>query len=997
MKKIKTKIGGILIVLVLICANVFGQTSIKDLNSQLRDVYQNLKRPPDSVPFLFDMSSHILSPEFFSTHNDSDVIVKSLFLGIYEEMRESAYDTSILLPTDSIEHLMRDRTTNDTVNLAILNADYATFYDSAFTTEGQYYTTTDSSIADVSNRTVEPFILKNTFAVTLTTPVSYFKKVVFILNKEFIFTKNKLLNINSKDLDPNYARWKIDFGDGGGWRAINPLAPFTVFSITYPDTGRYDIKLAIFYCDPYPNCNTSPSKLSLTSVFILNNVEPRLPDLTYEFPNVTVGLYKGCGDMDGTIYIPQKPIIIIEGIDLLNTTSIPQIYEDYIKLTSDKRLGQLTHYNYDFYIVNFNNTRIDLRDNAQGVIALIEYLKSIMVTKEQFVVVGESMGGVIARFVLTYMETDTYKNDPSAQKPEQMHNTRLFISNDAPHQGATVPIAYQIFYKNIQSSMQYNLLMSMRWIFPMFDNEIFWINLLKSKSIKQLLAYHIDANGPHPDRLEFMDELIGMKTSTNGYPEFCKMIALTDGLLSGQGQLKLNNALLHPGDDILKVEFQTKIIIFRYIEIPFSKEILQLKAVNVASPGNHIVETSGEYCGIKIKGCLRKLLRLQLINFVNCAVTNHTNNELFEQLEIPDNFDTNPASLFPTMALLTSSIGSPHFFKFPFGGGYSVDEHTGVVKATITTSKFIPFHYVATPQFESKITIASLGFAFIPVRSAIDFDYYNVLDSPSNANLVAGNIQTDFLAYTPFHMISGFNYYDINYPDSIDVSEKNLNWSHGYFKNTSINAERDTGYLTREIGDSRIYINNLDLGTRSADFTFGEILVGVRNPHYEYVADAPPYELPNIKYTYSKQTPFKFREPATVNVHYEISYDEGEDIVNEGVLNHDQTTIRLCEKSYPKSQLQNNDSIDLVVESQINSFPNPFNESLKILDLTPDKSYIINISNIYGQLIFSKVVSNEEDVVIESSELRFLPDAIYNLLIYENGVIIYRNKIFKIK
>lgn len=105
MKKFSLLYIGILTLFIF--QNVSAQTTIKDLNSQLRNVYQNLKRPPDSVPFLIDMSSHILSPEFFSTHNDSDIIVKSLFLGIYEEMRESAYDTTILLPTDSIEQLMR--------------------------------------------------------------------------------------------------------------------------------------------------------------------------------------------------------------------------------------------------------------------------------------------------------------------------------------------------------------------------------------------------------------------------------------------------------------------------------------------------------------------------------------------------------------------------------------------------------------------------------------------------------------------------------------------------------------------------------------------------------------------------------------------------------------------------------------------------------------------------------------------------------------------------
>lgn len=908
-------------------------------------------------------------------------------------MRSSAYDTSILDPTETIEQKMRDRTTNDTVNIAILNTDYATFYDSAFTTEGQYYTTTDSTITDVPNRVLEPFILKSAFAATLTSPVSYFKKVIFVLDTTFIYSKYKLLNVNSKDLDPNYARWKVDFGDGAGWRNFNPLSKST-FIISYPDTGRYDIQVAIFYCDPYPNCSQSPNKLSVTSIFILNNVDPKLPDLTYEFPNITVGLYKGCGEIIGGNYVPQKPLIIIEGIDIINSVSIPQIFEDYIKLSGSKKLGQLTQYNYDFYVVNFNDTKIDLRYNANGVIALIEFLKGIMQTNEQFVVIGESMGGVIARYALTYMETDAYKNNSNSVKPLQMHNTRLLITNDSPHQGANVPVSLQIYYKNIRSSIAYNVLKPLRWIFPLLDNDIYWNNLLKAKAVKQLLAFHVDANGPHPDRIEFMDELISMNTRTNGYPEFCKLMAFTDGLLSGQSQLRVNNTILQPEDDLIKIEITTKIIIFRFIKIDFYKDILQLKAVNISNPSNNIVESSGEYCKIKIKGCLRKLLRLQYLSFINCAITNHTNNQIFESLDITGNYDTDPAGIFPTLAVLAPGIGHGNFFAFPFEGTRYVDVNTGIVKASITTSRFIPFHYLKTREIETKLTIASLGFGFIPVQSAIDFDYYKTTNTPSNANLLSGNIQTNLFAYTPFDLISGFNYTGNNYPADVDPVAKNLNWSHGHFENTSIDNSRDTGYLCREIGNSKIYINNLDLGTRNADFTFGEIMVGVKNPHYEYTSDSPPYSLPNISYTYSRDKPFKFKEPGVVNMTYEYAYDEGENIVNEGVLNKTKTTIKLCEKSFNRAQNQITlPSID--DQSMINSYPNPFVNYIKIEDLNYSRKYLIHVYDIFGKLVYVKNILEAIDLSIY--ELESSPAGVYSLYIFEDENLVYRNKFIKLQ
>ena len=165
------------------------QVTIEDINFQLRDMYKNLKRSPDSVPFLFDMSSHVIDDKLYRSVNDSDYISKGLFLTMYEEMRSAAYDTSIMEPSEIIEERMRKRSRNDTVNISILNADYATFLDDAFMNEGQYYNLTDTTINDVANRTIEPFLLKNVFVSTLTTPVSYFRKVIYRIDSSFVFSK----------------------------------------------------------------------------------------------------------------------------------------------------------------------------------------------------------------------------------------------------------------------------------------------------------------------------------------------------------------------------------------------------------------------------------------------------------------------------------------------------------------------------------------------------------------------------------------------------------------------------------------------------------------------------------------------------------------------------------------------------------------------------------------------------------------------------------------
>lgn len=964
------------------------QVTIEDINFQLRDMYKNLKRAPDSVPFLYDMSAHVLDDKLYRSYNDSDFISKGMFLTMYEEMRSSAYDTSIMEPSDSIELRMRKRSTNDTVNISILNADYATFLDDAFTIEGQYYYLTDSTIKDVPNRSLDPFLLQNVFVSSLTKPISYFRKVLYRIDSTFIFSKQEFLNATNRDLDPDYARWKIDFGEGKGWREFNPLRS-TNFLILYPDTGAYKISIAVFYCDPYPHCNPYPSKLSQTSIYILNNAVPKDPDITYEnFSNITVGLYKGCGEMKGGVYIPQKPFIIVEGIDLLNTRSIPLLYEENIKITSSKKLGLLAEYNYDFYIVNFNNTYLDMRENAKGIVELLDYLKSIMNTNEQFVVFAESMGGIIARYALTYMENDLYTQNPNASKPSQMHNTRLYISNDAPHQGATVPASVQSFYRNTEKSTSYKVLKYANYIIPMVSNKKLWDDALNHKSVQQLLAYHIDADGPHQSRIDFMNDLISLNPQTNGYPAYTKMIAFTDGLLSGQSQLKLNNTILQPGDNLFEIDIALKLRLLKFIKVEILKEEIDLRAVDVNRPYDPInIHKTRFITKLKFKGCLRSFLRRDLGEFIKCGLTYNNSNQVIPSLNITSNYDTEAAGFFSILSIISDNTDALNFHNKFFNGSGFVDLQTGEVKSMITTSKYLPMSYLKTPEIHISLRISSQGFAFIPVHSAIDFDYYKTLNISTDYNLLQHNVQDFLLAHSPFHVISGFNYIGDKYPFKAKAANFNANWSHGYIENLSINANTLKPYLNREIGDDTLYLNNLNIGKRSADFVSKNIIVGDDNPHYSYTDGMSQFQLPKINYVYSKSNVFQFKEPSVVNLYYQDNISFGDKIIKEGALNISKTLIKPCSVSHKK--IKNRIKEDIVV------FPNPFESHIYFNNVQSNIEYEILIYNILGQIeTKNKYITTSNTIEICTEKLT--TNNIYIVKLIKNGELINTYKLIKI-
>src|SRR5690554_3674026 len=74
----------------------------------------------------------------------------------------------------------------------------------------------------------------------------------------------------------------------------------------------------------------------------------------------------------------------------------------------------------------------------QEVIKWVNQQKANNGSTEPNVVLGQSMGGVISRYALVDMEENNLN-----------HDTRLFISHDAPQQGANLPVSIQFMYRHL--------------------------------------------------------------------------------------------------------------------------------------------------------------------------------------------------------------------------------------------------------------------------------------------------------------------------------------------------------------------------------------------------------------------------------------------------------------------------------------------------------------------------------------------------------------------
>lgn len=270
-------------------------------------------------------------------------------------------------------------------------------------------------------------------------------------------------------------------------------------------------------------------------------------------PLLGSGEYKIYYDnIDGVL---DKPIIFIDGFDPNDSRDIPSMYQLLNFGNSNENLGDIIRSEgYDLIVLNFEEEYFSPTDGStpirggadyiqRNAFTLIELINIINAQKagssEQNVVIGPSMGGLISRYALRYMEQNALD-----------HDTRLYISFDTPHRGANVPIGMQYLFNYMLNGDP-----GITEVEPLVSG------LLNSPAAKQMLIDHylghVDAVGVEQANIThtpigapnfrdaFQTELNNM-----GFPQNVRNVAITNG--SGSGQLTGT-----PGMELLNHTFDT--------------------------------------------------------------------------------------------------------------------------------------------------------------------------------------------------------------------------------------------------------------------------------------------------------------------------------------------------------------------------------------------------------------------------------------------------------
>ena len=485
--------------------------------------------------------------------------------------------------------------------------------------------------------------------------------------------------------------------------------------------------------------------------------------------------------------ILDKPIILVDGFDPGDTRDINGVYGllDFTDANGSQNLAdQVRALGYDVIILNFpvytraaDNATIDggtdfMERNAMLLVELIDIINTAKApnSPEQNVIIGPSMGGLISRYALNYMEANTLDAD-----------TRLYISFDSPHHGANVPIG-------LQHQLNY---LAFNDTNPVAELQPLINGLFKSSAARQLLIDHFEPHlqtgslvdfdlastlpEAHPFRVQFETNINSFNSS--GFPENVRNVAIING--SGIGSAYLAKDGITPVTNGFTV-IDTTIPV--EVPTPFGTITIDVEIdINFTPAAGTNIQVSRFFAPIPIVADIESVANSGTTNF--------------------DGVDSAPGGLFDLSAL-TGDVGT--------GGGIGADFFAAL---QIDKFSFIP-------------SVSALALDIVDESEGDNINWHHAIDlagrsTTNNTPFVNTYLPDDnepHVQLTPGNVAFALNEI-LNPPLSISNNEFfTFQLEKNPVKNELVMLSNFQANATINISDitgKTIYISNMELNTRT--------------------------------------------------------------------------------------------------------------------------------------------------------------------------------------
>jgi hypothetical protein len=357
----------------------------------------------------------------------------------------------------------------------------------------------------------DPLVQSSVFAATALKDYTHRgANVAFVIDRARYFSNDERLP----------RRVDFDFDDGRGFRQVDFGGEQTV---NYMSVGRKTIRIraafedgtvlwgAFYFRVVSLQAPTPHDTLAITATIPYNS----------EFGTGEAYVYRSDANASLTL-----PAILVEGFDIDNSMYWDELYE----LTSKEGLvDSLRAMGYDAVVLNFTDGVDYIQKNAFVLVELIQQIQAMIAPDRDVVIVGASMGGLVTRYALSYMEHHSLH-----------HRVRLFVSFDSPQKGANIPLGAQhwVDFFSGQSADAAALLEG-----------------LNSPAARQMLVYHhtktpTTTAGPDPLKAGLEADL----AAVGDYPAFPRIVAVANGsgTQTGQG--------FSPGQQIVSWEYSSFLV-----------------------------------------------------------------------------------------------------------------------------------------------------------------------------------------------------------------------------------------------------------------------------------------------------------------------------------------------------------------------------------------------------------------------------------------------------
>ncbi len=481
---------------------LFSQKPEVQVIKNSKTAFQNLDKSVVTTGFLRDKATGYVNWLQFENEKLNFPVDGRLFRQVYFEMTKSAVDKQ--LPSD---HDLRLAAFKDQDKHAFL-----------------------VSIIDIDYQMVKPEVLQkiksanyhlkksqlethHLFLAGVPAQRKYTgRKVSFDFNQKFYITNTKSIKY-----------FNVNFGDGQGERRV---LPGQIITVNYKTDGEKIINLTAYYGDGHKH--TASFKVKILSPKVTPDETWNITaDIPYRgaYGKVEVGIFYGAGHTSLT-----KPIVIVDGFDPENSRGIQEIYE---LANQQNMFDQLLARGFDAVVVNNLAGADYIQRNAFAFIKVIQKVNERMrqagTYDNQIIVIGPSMGGLITRYGLRYME-----------QHRLWHNVKLWISFDSPQRGANVPLGLQHWVRFFADEGN-------------SEDAQRALDALNSPAAQQMLIYHYTSTYtgefPNPEYRDFYTEINNM-----GFPEKLRRVAIINGSGYGNGQP------YGPGDQLIYYHYNSFLV-----------------------------------------------------------------------------------------------------------------------------------------------------------------------------------------------------------------------------------------------------------------------------------------------------------------------------------------------------------------------------------------------------------------------------------------------------